>query len=513
MEIASDPRLAVEVGPLRLKNPVVMASGTFGYGLDYPGIVEPGWVGAVVTKGLSLQPWPGHSPPRLVEVAAGAVNAIGLENPGVDEFLDRLLPPLREAGAVVIANVVGRSVEEYVEVARRLASREGVAALELNISCPNVKEGGVQFAASAPAAARVTAAVREVCGLPILVKLAPMAADPVQVARAVAAAGADGVTVANTYPAMVIDVASGRPALSSLVGGLSGPAIRPLTLRLVWEVYRTTRLPIVASGGVMSAADALEYLMAGACAVAVGTATFVRPRTAVEVVEGLWRYVQEQGLESVAALIGSAHRRCSPEAPPGLESVPAGTGVAQQLLQASGAILAGHFRLSSGLHSDGYVEKFRVLERPGMAEEVARQMAAALFRFRPHAVVGPLTGGMLLAYELARQLGAERALFTERVGGRMTLRRGFRLQPGERAVVVEDVVTTGGSLRETAEAVREAGGQVVAMTCVVDRSGGRFAPPVPYYPLVRLDLAAWPEQDCPLCRRGVPLSEPGSRRL
>lgn len=501
-----DEALSVQLGPLRLKNPVVMASGTFGYGLDYPGVVEPASVGAVVTKGISLEPWPGHDPPRLVESPAGLVNAIGLENPGVEVFVSELLPRLAATGATVVVNVVGKTQEEYAEVARRLDRAGGVSALELNISCPNVKEGGVSFAASPATAARLVRAVREATALPLFVKLAPMAADPVEVARACALAGADGFTVANTYPAAVVDVRRRRPALTAGVGGLSGPAVRPLSVRLVWAVWEATGMPIIGSGGIETAHDALQYIMAGARAVAVGTATFHRPTAALEIVEGLRAWLEEQGVGSIEALVGAAV-----EAPRAPCRVPAEH--ANRLLRESGALLEGHFRLSSGLHSDRYVEKFRILERPAVAEEMVRLLAVECWDLRPSAVVGPATGGILLAYELARQLGARRALFTERVAGRMQLRRGFAIEPGEPVLVVEDVVTTGGSMMETVAAVEEAGGRVVGCCCLIDRSGGAFRPPVPFRPLLRLDLKAWTPEQCPLCRQGAGLSDPGSRRL
>lgn len=501
-----DDGLAVSLGPLRLKNPVVMASGTFGYGLDYLGVVDPQRVGAVVTKGISLEPWTGHAPPRLVESPAGLVNAIGLENPGVELFVTHLLPKLAATGATIIANVVGKTEEEYAEVARRLEAAGGVAAVELNISCPNVKEGGVAFAASPVMAARVVKAVRAASGLPVFVKLAPMAADPVEVAQACAAAGADGFTVANTYPALVVDVRTGRPALTAGVGGLSGPAIRPLSVRLVAAVWRATGMPVIGSGGIETARDALEYLMAGARAVAVGTATFHRPTAALEIIEGLRAYLQEQGLSSLEPLVGQAVEPPKPF-PRSVEQQ------AARYLAETGAVLEGHFRLSSGLHSDRYVEKFRLLERPAVAEALVRLLAIECWEMRPAAVVGPATGGILLAYELARQMGVGRAFFTERAGGKMQLRRGFALSAGEPVLLVEDVVTTGGSLMEAAGAVQEAGGRVIGACCLIDRSGGRFEPPFPFRPLVRLSLETWTEADCPLCRRGIPLAEPGSRRL
>ncbi|MEW6047832.1 MAG: dihydroorotate dehydrogenase [Bacillota bacterium] len=498
--------LEVALGPVRLKNPVLMASGTFGYGLEYRSIIDPAAVGAVLTKGVSLEPWTGHAPPRLVETPAGLVNAIGLENPGVDVFVRELLPELAATGATIVANIVGKAVEEYAAVARRIEQAGGVSALELNISCPNVKEGGVAFGASPVMAARVVKAVKAASGLPVLVKLAPMAADPVEVAAACAAAGADAFTVANTYPAMVIDTEAGRPFLTAGVGGLSGPAIRPLSVRLTAAVWQATGMPIVGSGGVESAHDALEYLMAGARAVAVGTATFHRPTAALEIIEGLRSYLAQRGLSSLEDLVGRAVGRA--EASPGELRARL-----VRRLQEAGAVLCGHFRLSSGLHSDRYVEKFRLLEQPALAGEIVRLLAMECWDLPAEVVVGPATGGILLAYELARQVGVRRAFFTERAGGRMQLRRGFSLQPDTPVLLVEDVVTTGRSLMEAYEAVREAGGRVVGACCLIDRTGGRFQPPVPYRPLLRLALETWEPQSCPLCREGVPITDPGSRRL
>lgn len=501
------PSLAVDLGPLHLPNPVVMASGTFGFGLDYPGIVPPEEVGAIVTKGLSVEPWEGHAPPRVVESPAGLINAIGLENPGVDAFIERLLPQLAQRGARVIANVVGRTVDEYAEVAGRLDRAGGVVGLELNISCPNVKEGGAAFAVSPVTAARVVAAVRRRTALPLFVKIAPMGADPVGVAMACAAAGATGFTVANTYPALSIDVARRRIALSAGVGGLSGPAVRPLSVRLTASIYRATGMPIIGSGGIETGRDALEYIMAGARAVAVGTATFYRPSAALEIVRDLRGYLAEQGLRGLAPLVGAA---CGE---PGKLLAPQQQAEAD--LERAGAVLCGHFRLSSGAHSDRYVEKFRLLERPEVAERLVRLLAIEVLALGVDVdvVVGPATGGILLAYELARQLGVSRAFFTERVEGHMRLRRGFSLDDDARVLLVEDVVTTGTSVLETWRAVEAARGRVVAMAALLDRSGGAFAPAVPYRPLVRVALTTYPPDACPLCSRGVPIEEPGSRRL
>lgn len=299
--------LRVEIAGLKLKNPVMVASGTFGYGREYARFYDLSRLGAVMVKGVSLEPWAGNPTPRIAETPAGMLNAIGLQNPGVEHFLKVDLPFLREFDTAVIVNIIGRTVEEYAAVTRRLSEAEGVHAIEINISCPNIKEGGLQFGSDPVQAARVVRAVKEATHLPVIPKLSPNVTDIAAMARAVEDAGADAVSLVNTFLGMAIDVKRRRPVLANTFGGLSGPAIRPLAVRMVWQVYEAVRIPIIGMGGIMTADDALEFILAGARAVAVGTANFIRPLAALEVIEGLEAYVQESGLP-YGELVGAAHR-------------------------------------------------------------------------------------------------------------------------------------------------------------------------------------------------------------
>ncbi len=279
--------LDVQLGPLALKNPLVAVSGTFGFGFDYEPILPPDLFGAVIVKGTSLVPWPGNPPPRLMETPAGMLNAIGLENPGVDVFLRDYLPLLRERGVMVIANVVGRTMSEYVAVSERLSDADGIAALELNISCPNVKAGGMAFGTSVRDSEALVARVRQVTSLPILVKLSPNVSDIGAIARAVEAAGADVISLINTVLGMAIDVHKRAPILGNVFGGLSGPAIRPIALRCIWQVYQSVSLPILGMGGVSDSEDVLAFMMAGASAVGIGTALFADPYAPRKILEAL----------------------------------------------------------------------------------------------------------------------------------------------------------------------------------------------------------------------------------
>lgn len=300
------PDLTVSLGGLILKNPVMVASGCFGYGREYAGYFDLGRLGAVMVKGVSPEPWPGNPGPRVVETPAGMLNAIGLQNPGVDVFIERDLPWLRQFDTRVIVNVIGRTVDEYRAVAARLEGVPGVAALELNISCPNIKEGGLFFSRSPEVAAGVTAAVRAETGLPLIVKLSPNTGDIAAMARAIEAAGADALSAINTLVGLAINADRARPVLGNTFGGLSGPAVKPVALALVWQAARAVSIPVIGMGGISSARDAVEFLMAGARAVAVGTATFVDPLAAVRVVEGLAAFMAERGYASVEQLVGAA---------------------------------------------------------------------------------------------------------------------------------------------------------------------------------------------------------------
>src|SRR5437870_7042917 len=269
--------LSVRIGSLTLKNPLIAASGCFGYGVEYADLVDLSSLGAIAVKGLYLEEREGHPPPRIVETPAGMLNAIGLQGIGVHRFLDEKLPELRARGATVIVNICGTTLDEYVEVARILSDADGVAALELNISCPNIKEGGITFGCSLTGTFDVVSAVRKATRLPIVPKLTPNVTDVASFARASEEAGADAVSLVNTFLAMVIDVETRRPQISNIVGGLSGPAIRPIAVRMVYECRQTVKIPVIGMGGIVNARDALEFIIAGDDAVQVGTANFADP--------------------------------------------------------------------------------------------------------------------------------------------------------------------------------------------------------------------------------------------
>jgi len=299
------PDLSVEVGPLRLKNPVLTASGTFGYGLEFLPFLDLSKLGGVVVKGLSPRPRRGNPPERIVETPAGMLNAIGLQNVGVDVFLSEKLPELRKHDTAVVANVFGETVADYVEVCRKLDGAPGLAAIELNVSCPNVEAGGMVFGNDPEALATVTRACRKATSLPLMVKLSPNATDFVGTALAAEAEGADALSLVNTFVGMVIDVERRRPALANVTGGLSGPAIRPLAVRLTRQVYEAVSIPIVGMGGIMDARDALEFILAGATAVQVGTANFVKPDASVRVVADLESWLADRGIASIRELVGA----------------------------------------------------------------------------------------------------------------------------------------------------------------------------------------------------------------
>lgn len=297
--------LSVTLGPLRLKNPLIAASGCFGYGVEYAGLVDLSMLGAVVVKGLFLAEREGHPPPRIVETPSGMLNAIGLQGIGVHRFVQEKLPELQRLGATVIVNICGSTLDEYVEIARVLSDVDGVAALELNISCPNIKEGGIQFGCSLTGTHEVVGAVRKVTPLPVIPKLTPNVANVAAFARTAEQAGADAVSLVNTFLAMAIDVETRRPKLSNVMGGLSGPAIRPIAVRMVYECRQATTLPIIGIGGIASATDALEFAIAGAAAVQVGTANFVDPLVWPKLSAGIEDYLSRHGLARWTDLVGT----------------------------------------------------------------------------------------------------------------------------------------------------------------------------------------------------------------
>ncbi|MGQ9674790.1 MAG: dihydroorotate dehydrogenase [Chloroflexota bacterium] len=297
---------------LRLKNPVMTASGTFGFGNEYAKLLEVAKLGAIVTKGVTLRPRRGNAQPRLVETPAGMLNSIGLQNPGAEAVIAQKASMWARLDLPVIVNIAGETVEEYAELAEMFDSVAGVAALEVNVSCPNVKVGAMAFGVDPKAAAEVTSAVKAATSMPVIVKLSPNVTDIVEIAQAVVEAGADAVSLINTLLGMVIDIRARRPLLSTVTGGLSGPAIRPVALRMVYQVARAVAVPIIGVGGITSTEDALQFLMAGASAVQVGTATFVNPTTATDIVEGLAAFLEAEGLSSIADIIGVANERPTP---------------------------------------------------------------------------------------------------------------------------------------------------------------------------------------------------------
>ncbi len=297
--------LRIKIGELSLANPVMSASGTFGYGREFEPFVELDRLGAIIVKGLSLEPTPGNPPPRTVETACGLLNAIGLENIGVEAFIREALPFLSTRSPLVLANIYGQRTADYAQLAERLDDLEAVHGLEVNISCPNVKTGGIAFGVDPEAAAGVVRAVRANTGKHLMVKLSPNVTDIAMIARRVEDAGADSISLINTLTGMAVDVASRRPKLANVTGGLSGPAIKPVALRMVWETARQVNIPVIGIGGIMTAEDALEFLIAGAAAVQVGTANLVNPGACREIIDGLEQFVADNHLDSITDIIGS----------------------------------------------------------------------------------------------------------------------------------------------------------------------------------------------------------------
>ena len=297
--------LSVRVGTLELRNPLIAASGCFGYGVEYADLVYLSSLGGIAVKGLFLTEREGHPPPRIVETPAGMVNAIGLQGIGVRRFVDEKLPELRARKAIVVVNVCGTTLDEYVEVSRILSDADGVGAIELNISCPNIKEGGIQFGCSLTGTAEVTSAVRKVTRLPLIPKLTPNVTDVASFARAAEDAGADAVSLVNTFLAMAIDVETRRPKLSNILGGLSGTAIRPIAVRMVWECFQTVKIPIIGMGGIAEAYDAIEFMLAGSTAVQIGTANFSDPFIWTKVLDGLGDYLRRHEIQRVTDLVGA----------------------------------------------------------------------------------------------------------------------------------------------------------------------------------------------------------------
>jgi len=303
--VAATPRLAVDVGGLLLKNPLIAASGTFCYGVEYAGILDLSSLGGLVSKGLYLEPRDGCATPRIVETPSGLLNAIGLQGVGVRAFVEKVLPALRAYDTAVLVNVCGDTVEEYAEVTRIVDQAEGVAGVEINISCPNVKKGGMAFGGDPRMTSEVVSAVRKATRLPVIPKLSPNVADIAVFARVSEEAGADAVSCINTVLGLVIDVEARRPRLAFGTGGLSGPAIRPIAVRMAWQAARAVKIPVIGIGGIASAQDALEFLIAGCRAVQIGTANFVDPGVYDRVRDGLADYLRRHGLDDVNRVVGT----------------------------------------------------------------------------------------------------------------------------------------------------------------------------------------------------------------
>lgn len=296
--------LAVDLGPLTLRNPVATASGTFGYGEEYARYYDLSRLGAITVKGLSLKPLQGNPPPRVCETPSGMLNAIGLQNVGVEEFVHKKLPFLKRYDIKVIANIFGNTIEEYEAVAARLDRADGVHAIEVNISCPNVKKGGMAFGTDLDSTYEVLKAVRGATGLPVLAKLSPNVTDVVPFAVKAAEAGVDGLSLINTLLGMAINVNTRKPRIANITGGLSGPAIKPVAIRIVWQVHRAVGLPILGMGGIINSDDAIEFILAGASAVAVGTANFVNPTAASDIVDGIKKYMVENDINDIRQIVG-----------------------------------------------------------------------------------------------------------------------------------------------------------------------------------------------------------------
>jgi len=309
MEFVKDqdpyPDLRVDIGSLELQNPVMTASGTFGYAREFEHLVNLHRLGGIIVKGISLEPRPGNPPQRIAETPCGMLNAIGLQNVGVDRFITEKIPYLKGIGVPVVVNILGDSINEYQLITERLVGVEGIAALEVNISCPNVKKGGVAFGSQPKLAAAVTEAVKTVADVPVMVKLSPNVTDIAEMAKAVEDGGADSISLINTLIGMAIDLEKKKPVLANVIGGLSGPAIKPVALRMVYQTAAAVKIPVIGIGGIETAEDALEFMLAGASAVQVGTANFVNPKVSEELVDGISDYVKMQKLQSIRELIGA----------------------------------------------------------------------------------------------------------------------------------------------------------------------------------------------------------------
>ena len=299
------PQMRVDIGGIEIKNPVMTASGTFGYASEFEELIDLNRLGAIVVKGLSLEPSRGNPPPRIVETPCGMLNAIGLENVGLAAFVKEKLPFLRRLDTPIFVNIYGKSTKEYAELAARLEDIDGVSGIEVNISCPNVKSGGMAFGAYPESAAEVVRAIRKQTTKPMMVKLSPNVTDITEIAKSVETEGADSISLINTITGMAIDIETRRPKIANITGGLSGPAIKPVALRMVWQVAQTVNVPVVGIGGIMTAKDALEFLIAGAVAVQIGTANFINSHATTDIIDGIETFLMERNISDIADIIAS----------------------------------------------------------------------------------------------------------------------------------------------------------------------------------------------------------------
>ena len=304
MKIAPPLDLSICIGKLELKNPVIAASGTFGYGQEFEKFIDLSQLGAIIPKGISLNPMQGNLPPRIFETNGGILNSIGLQNPGLQVFIKEKLPYLKKIKTNLIINFFGNTQKEYIELARRLGSLDGISGLEMNISCPNVKQGGIVFGSDSQMTYRLVSAVRKSSELPFIVKLSPNVTDISAIARSAEEGGADAVSLVNTFKAIAINIHSKKPELGNFIGGLSGPAIKPIALRMVWEVSQAVKIPVIGMGGIMKAEDAIEFMLVGASAIQIGTANLINPNTGIKVINGLKKYLIQNEMDRIQSLIG-----------------------------------------------------------------------------------------------------------------------------------------------------------------------------------------------------------------
>jgi len=303
--MTTSPNISVDIGGITLKNPVMTASGTFSYGAEFNDLIDLNRLGGIIVKGLSLEPSKGNPPPRIVETPCGMLNAIGLENVGIEAFINEKLPFLRSIDTPVIANIYGQTIDEYARLAERIDAVADIDGIELNISCPNVKSGGVAFGVDPDVAEKVVSRVRENSSKYLMVKLSPNVTDVVQIAKRAESGGADAISLINTITGMAVDLQARKPVLANITGGLSGPAIKPIALRMVWQVAGAVDIPVIGIGGIMTAADALEFILVGAAAVQVGTANFVNPAVTMEIIDGISDYLLENEIDDIATLTGA----------------------------------------------------------------------------------------------------------------------------------------------------------------------------------------------------------------